>query len=175
MASKQPTKIASLPHGEYIYLIQERESIRCNDNVYKIGKTKQKPHRRMEGYPKDSMLFLTIIVDNCDVAELDLIHMFAEKFEHDIRIGNEYFVGDPIEMMKCILDYQSEHFTLNSINEKIKALESKADVLENEEKNIMASAIADKQAAKSKSKRNVKNKTVKLTDVLDSSEEEYNE
>ena len=37
--------------GEYIYLIQERESIRCKDNIYKIGKTKQKPMKRVSAYP----------------------------------------------------------------------------------------------------------------------------
>lgn len=107
-----PLNLDIIPHGDYIYLIQERESIRCFDNIYKIGKTKQQPHKRMEGYPKDSLLYITIVVDDCDKAELDLIHEFKIKFTQETKQGKEYFRGNPIEMIKCIVDYQYKHFSL---------------------------------------------------------------
>lgn len=118
-------KIQEVPQGEYIYLIQEREFIRCENAIYKIGKTKQKPYKRMDAYPKGSLLFLVIVVDDCDVAEKDLIAIFKERYQWESRVGDEYFVGDPIDMMHTIIEYQREHFSLNSIQRKISARKGK--------------------------------------------------
>ena len=98
--------------GEYIYLVQERESIRCKDNIYKIGKTTQKPMKRMSAYPTGSKLWITIIVNDSDTAEKELIKMFKIKFKQISSIGNEYFFGNPIDMMYEIIKYQQEHFNL---------------------------------------------------------------
>ena len=98
--------------GEYIYLVQERESIRCNDNIYKIGKTTQKPMKRMRAYPTGSKLWITILVNNSSVAETDLIEIFKIKFKQIRSIGKEYFFGNPIDMMNEIIKYQQEHFNL---------------------------------------------------------------
>ena len=72
--------IKDLVAGQYIYLVQERESIRCNDGVYKIGKTTQEPNKRMKGYPKNSKLYLTVIVDDATTSERDLLMLFRQKF-----------------------------------------------------------------------------------------------
>ena len=111
-------KISAVPPGEYIYLIQERESFRCGDNVYKIGKTTQEPYKRMDNYPKSSISFMTIIVDNCSEAELDLLTLFRSKYVNETRMGNEYFIGDPIEMMNDIYEYQRSHFKVDSLMER---------------------------------------------------------
>lgn len=109
--------------GEYIYLVQERESIRCKDNIYKIGKTTQKPMKRMSAYPTGSKLWITIIVNKSSVAENDLIEIFKIKFKQIRNIGKEYFFGNPIDMMNEIIKYQQEHFNLeietdvNNLNE----------------------------------------------------------
>lgn len=123
-------KIHEVPQGEYIYLIQEREFIRCDDAIYKIGKTKQKPYKRMDAYPKGSLLFLTIVVDDCDTAEKDLIAIFKEHYKWESRVGDEYFIGDPIAMMKDIIEYQRDHMSLESIQRKIAA--RKKNVPEND-------------------------------------------
>lgn len=103
--------------GEYIYLIQERESIRCKDNIYKIGKTKQKPMKRVSAYPTGSKLWITIIVNDATSAEKDLLKIFRNKFKQITSIGAEYFFGNPIEMIREIVEYQSEHFNIEEIND----------------------------------------------------------
>ena len=108
--------LETLISGQYIYLIQERESIRCNDNVYKIGKTTQEPNSRMKGYPKSSKLYITIIVDDCTKSEKDLLTIFRNKFILRPEFGNEYFYGNVIEMMEEIINYQKNNY--NQKNEK---------------------------------------------------------
>jgi hypothetical protein len=90
---------------EYIYLIQEREYIRLGENTYKIGKTKQEPGKRMGQYPKDSQMQTITRVDNCDIAEKELIKTFTEKFKRRKDYGNEYFQGDYVEMIDIISKY----------------------------------------------------------------------
>lgn len=52
---------------EYIYLLQEREFIRLNEPIYKIGKTKTR-------------LLLQIIYNDCDNSEKELIQLFKNKY-----------------------------------------------------------------------------------------------
>ena len=47
----------------YIYLLQEREFINSNQNIYKIGKTKQEHNNRLRGYPKGTELLIQINSD----------------------------------------------------------------------------------------------------------------
>ena len=54
---------------DYIYLLQEREFITTNQNVYKLGKTKQDNLQRFKQYPKGSKLLLQHICNNCDMLE----------------------------------------------------------------------------------------------------------
>ena len=98
--------------GEYIYLIQERESIRCKDDIYKIGKTNQEPMKRMRAYPTGSKLWITIIVNDSTTAEKDLLALFREKFEQVKDYGAEYFKGNPADMIYEIVKYQHDNFTL---------------------------------------------------------------
>ena len=109
MFIKMEKEIGNL--GEYIYLIQTRESLRCNDNIYKIGKTKQPHMKRMESYPKGSKLFIYIIVNDSTSSENDLIKIFKSRFKKSDQ-GNEYFYGNPIEMVQIITQYQAEHYKL---------------------------------------------------------------
>jgi len=47
-------------HEEYIYLIREREFIKTNEPIYKIGKTKQPCLNRLYNYPKGTALIFQI-------------------------------------------------------------------------------------------------------------------
>jgi hypothetical protein len=49
-------------NNEFIYLIKEREFIKNNEEIYKIGKTKQMALKRIKDYPKNSILLLRMIV-----------------------------------------------------------------------------------------------------------------
>jgi hypothetical protein len=84
---------------EYIYLIQEREFIKTNENIYKIGKTKQYNNNRFRQYPKESILLHQTICNNCDETEKELIKIFKKKFKQVKNIGNEYFEGDYNDMI----------------------------------------------------------------------------
>lgn len=78
----------------YIYIIKEREFIKTKENIYKIGKSRQENCRRINSYPKGSMLYFIIAVNDCDVIEQKIIKSFKKKFTHKTDIGNEYFNGD---------------------------------------------------------------------------------
>lgn len=147
--------------GEYIYLIQERESIRCNDNIYKIGKTKQKPMKRVSAYPTGSKLWITIIVNNSTTAEKDLLTLFKHKFKQITSIGNEYFYGNPVEMINEIMNYQISHFKLGSeIEEQVK---KKVDGVKNDEVNGNKN---NKDVKKLKNEMKKENNVKKLNDDI---------
>jgi hypothetical protein len=86
----------------YIYLLYEREFIKTNEPIYKIGKSKQENLKRITNYPNGSKLLFQIICENCDVLEKYLIKLFDTKYEKQKDIGNEYYKGDYIEMIKDI-------------------------------------------------------------------------
>jgi hypothetical protein len=108
----------------YIYLLQEREFIKTNEQIYKIGKTKQINNKRLNQYPKGSILLFQIICDNCDYVEKYLINIFKKKYKHCIDIGNEYFEGFYKEMIEII--YQNIKNNEDKI-ENIKNNEDKND------------------------------------------------
>lgn len=119
MSNKRVTK-NKIPmpdlRGDYIYLIQTRESIRCNDDIYKIGRTNQELHKRMSAYPKDSKLLMTIDmgIDSVD-SETDLIHIFNRTFIHREDWGNEYYQGDPDIMRDIIYKYYQDHRKVKNV------------------------------------------------------------
>jgi len=87
---------------EYIYLLQEREFIRLNEPIYKIGKTKQENLKRIQNYPNGTRLLLQIICNNCDNLEKELIQLFKSKYKIQTDIGKEYFKGNHLDMIKDI-------------------------------------------------------------------------
>lgn len=99
--------------GEYIYLLQERESLRCHDEIYKIGRTKQEGVSRIKNYPKGSKVWLMIIVNDSVKAENDLLDHFDKMFIQVSEVGREYYKGNPVQMMEEIIKYQHEHFDIN--------------------------------------------------------------
>lgn len=90
-----------------IYIIQEREFIKTNENTYKIGKTTQKQNRRFYNYPKDSKLFFYRCVRNCHDIENIMKAKFTETFIHRTDYGNEYYSGnieDMCELAESIIN-----------------------------------------------------------------------
>ena len=97
----------------YIYLLQEREFINSNSNIYKIGKTEQENLKRFKNYPNDSKLILHITCKNCHICEKDILKIFREQFIQKKEIGNEYFEGCYMKMMKIIFSYNLNRRQLN--------------------------------------------------------------
>lgn len=98
----------------YIYLIREREFVRLNENVYKLGKTEQTPNGRLSGYPKNSEVILFIQTPDCTEIEKLLIKIFKNNFKQCLQYGTEYFEGNKDEMKNII--NQNIHKIENSTN-----------------------------------------------------------
>ena len=89
----------------YIYLLIEREFIKTNKNIYKIGKTKQENIKMdlcLFKFSNDTKLMFLSLCNECDVCEQNIIKIFKEQFLLRKDIGNEYFEGDYIKMIKII-------------------------------------------------------------------------
>ena len=78
----------------YIYLLQLREHVNTNEQVYKIGMTTQKNLNRFSQYPKGSALLHQTICNNCKNIEMKLIKNFRDIFIKREDIGSEYFEGN---------------------------------------------------------------------------------
>ena len=91
--------------AQYIYLIQEREFIKTNEPIYKIGKTKQALLERIKKYPKGSNIIISMLCDDCDTAEKFLIDKFKKKYKFRRDYGYEYFEGNPNDMCTDIHNY----------------------------------------------------------------------
>jgi hypothetical protein len=86
----------------YIYLVQTRESIKLNESIYKIGKTKRIGLERFTSYPKGSDLLFHIACPDCDILEKHLIDEFKNKYTQITDYGTEYFKGDSDKMIDNI-------------------------------------------------------------------------
>lgn len=89
--------------NSYVYILMEREFIKTSEKIYKIGKTRQEPNKRMAAYPKNSKLYIMIHVDNCDIMENKIKMRFDIDFHKRSDIGNEYYEGDIKLMLKTFL------------------------------------------------------------------------
>jgi hypothetical protein len=124
------------------YLLREREFIKLNEQVYKIGRTNQQFLTRMNGYPKGSQVVFMSLVSNCYTLEETIKKIFTQKFIKRKDIGNEYFEGDVNEMLKIIREqinlqmyndiidvnpivYEDIKPEINCITENIKKLNNK--------------------------------------------------
>ena len=105
-----------------IYLLQTRESIFKNDDVFKIGRTSQDELKRFNCYPKGSKLHLHISCFNGIHVEKLIIDLFNNKYTNVPVYGAEYFKGDLCTMIKDILhtighnfDSIHSHSTLSTV------------------------------------------------------------
>ena len=90
--------------GEGIYLLREREFIRLNEEIYKIGRSKH-IKTRMNSYPKGSVIELMIGCSNSIQCEKDLLAIFRTKYIEHREYGAEYFEGNKLDMINTITTY----------------------------------------------------------------------
>lgn len=93
---------------EGIYVLQTREFVSTNEDIYKIGRSNN-IGKRLYQYPNESKVFLIINTSNTKKIEADLIKIFTSKFINVRKIGSEYFKGNITEMIKTIKMYISEN------------------------------------------------------------------
>tara|TARA_B100001741_G_scaffold303772_1_gene294214 strand:+ start:186 stop:677 length:492 start_codon:yes stop_codon:yes gene_type:complete len=84
-----------------VYLLKTRESIRMNEDIYKIGRTKNMKNR-LSQYPKGSEFITTMKVNDQRMCERVLLYTFKDKFKQREDMGNEYFEGN-LDQMKSVL------------------------------------------------------------------------
>ena len=86
-----------------IYLLQTRESLFKNENVFKIGRTSQDELKRFNSYPRGSKLHLHVSCFDGVKVEKQIITLFMEKYTNAHIYGSEYFHGNLSQMMSDVL------------------------------------------------------------------------
>jgi hypothetical protein len=112
-----------------LYIIQEREFVNKNEEIYKTGRTSNLA-KRICDYPKGSIVHFAIHSKNCIQDESELFKEFCLKFKARPDIGREYFEGNIKEMISTMTQYiisinlpitnQEEEDTISPENIKIK-------------------------------------------------------
>ncbi len=79
----------------YIYLLQEREDMRDNNGVYKIGRSGGDDLSRLRSYGSGTDYITHMKVNDCVNAEQELIETFSINFT--LTRGREYFYIEDID------------------------------------------------------------------------------
>ena len=98
---------------QYCYITIEREFIKTNENIHKIGKTKQDHTKKMYSYPKDSILKIISEVCDADKCERDIIKEFDIHFLKRLDLGVEYYQGDDKKMCKLFTKITEKYKVLS--------------------------------------------------------------
>lgn len=83
-----------IKNDNYVYIVKEREFIRMNENVYKIGMTRGGHFKRIKSYPKGSVLMCMFKVPNAKQYETYIKKSFDKHFIQRADIGREYYQAD---------------------------------------------------------------------------------
>jgi len=121
----------SINRMEYVYLITEREFLKTNEPIHKIGCSKLWNCKRLIDYPNGSKQIISMTCNNSKFIENRIIKFFSEKYIRRRDIGLEYFEGDVIQMRKDFPKIVEDHDELT--NEQILELHQ----LEEKEKKKM--------------------------------------
>lgn len=114
-----------------IYLLQTRESLYKNDNVFKVGRTSQDELKRFNNYPKGSKLHLHISCFDGVNVENEIMKVFSDKYSNAEIYGKEYFYGNMCDMMKDILNIIGLNFdSVHNHMKLCKMFKEKDDTIE---------------------------------------------
>lgn len=80
-----------IKNNNYVYIVKEREFIKTNESIYKIGQTSKGPFKRISQYPKGSVVMALIKVPNSLSYEKEIKKAFNKKFKQCKDIGYEYY------------------------------------------------------------------------------------
>ena len=110
----------------YIYLLCEREFIKTNEPIYKIGRSLQENLKRIQSYPNGTKLLFQSMCENCIDSEKELIKLFKLNFKHRNDIGNEYFEGNCHKMIQIMTEYLITTFTQKNLFGLVHNVEDKS-------------------------------------------------
>ena len=94
---------------ESVYLLIEREFLKSECPIYKIGRSSQENDNRIKQYPKGSQLICFIKVVDSKFMENEMMHLFKHKYIQRKDIGSEYFEGNLVMMRKDMFDMVIEY------------------------------------------------------------------
>lgn len=102
--SDDPRRRSNAGRG-YLYLLQEREFFKSDENVFKVGRTDRDVWDRFKEYPKGSRMLSCKHVPLKDVARLEALvkTRLRELFRSRVDIGSESFAG-PWQEMDDVID-----------------------------------------------------------------------
>ena len=86
----------------HLYMIKEREFVKTNENVYKIGKSTS-IKSRMPSYPKNSIIYGIVYSSDVHKAEKDLIRHFDGRFKRRPDIGREYYEAGEDDIVPVVI------------------------------------------------------------------------
>jgi len=96
--------IANPPTSQFVYLLQERDTARLGENIYKIGRSTQPSDNRFLQYPKGSFIKFRLSVIDCVKAESAIKIVFKKYFIQKRDHGVEYFEGCYFKMTRLIFE-----------------------------------------------------------------------
>ena len=103
--------IADFPTPNYLYIVQEPRFLETFRPLYKFGMVhRQELNGRFRNYPKQTIPFMSLLIDNAAYHEAQIKKIFREKYKPHPEIGSETFEGDVNEMMNDLLIYWKQHF-----------------------------------------------------------------
>lgn len=94
-------KTRELLEEEFIYIIKEREFKNSNQDIYKIGRTKNYK-QRFSQYPKNSEIIGVIQTNNTVKIEREIINVLKKHLCQRKDIGYEYFEGNKELILKYV-------------------------------------------------------------------------
>lgn len=86
----------------HLYLVKEREFLKTDERIFKIGKTRN-IRNRMPAYPKNSLLYTALHHEFIDECEKRVIRDFTARYTLRTDIGAEYFEHRPDETMDHVV------------------------------------------------------------------------
>jgi len=111
-----------------IYLLKTREF--SNTNVFKIGRSSKPGATRTNEYPRGSVLYLLVTVNNEKIIERKIIDCFSIDFIHKKEYGTEYFEGNYMEMMEKIFKIITENNQVIEIDEMLTSSDEDEEQIE---------------------------------------------
>jgi hypothetical protein len=117
-ASQNHMRVLPIQKVEYIYLTRLCAHVTTGSPIYKVGKTKQYPDRKIDRfyskeYHKGSEIIYLLHCTNSDELERTLLVEMEKHFK--IACGKETFIGDLKDIQKVLFDVYLRHGAIRPI------------------------------------------------------------
>jgi hypothetical protein len=115
----QPKNEIDTNLNQFIYILKEREFVKSDEEIYKIGKTRSLTNR-IGDYPKGSKIKLIYPCEDMNTIEKELLLLFDDKFIRMTDVGREYFRGDINVMVNLVTNHITSKTSEMEVEPEIK-------------------------------------------------------